>query len=90
MAGLVYNLGDMLNSDCSKRSILYKRTGKKMNKNPISIIQEQLNLLVSEHGYVAASVVVTDDEGNQLEINAADGLRGRWLAGLQFPENVVH
>ena len=61
-----------------------------MKKDPICEIQEQLNLLIQEHGYVAASVVITDEDGNQLEINADGGLHGRWLACRQCPESAVH
>lgn len=61
-----------------------------MKKDPISVIKEQLNLLVQEHGFAAASAVITDSEGNQVEVNAADGLPGRWLALQQPQARAIH
>lgn len=45
--------------------------------DPFLVIQEQLNRLIAEHGYIAASAVVTDALGNQFDLHATGGLCGR-------------
>lgn len=54
-------------------------------RDPLSVIQEKLDFLVSSGGYAAASVVVTGFDRKQIELNGVGGLGQRRRLAEKIP-----